>query len=58
MTVPVWRKSPHSGDHSSCVEVAVGPVVGVRDTKDRAGGQLSVSARAWSAVVARLRATT
>jgi hypothetical protein len=49
-----WRKSTHS-EAVECVEVAVGDRVGVRDSKDPAGGQLSVSPRAWSAALRRLR---
>ncbi|MEV5713258.1 DUF397 domain-containing protein [Amycolatopsis mediterranei] len=51
----VWRKSSYSGAEYSCVEVALGPVVGVRDTKARRAGQLTVSARAWRSVLDRLR---
>ncbi|MFJ7217198.1 DUF397 domain-containing protein [Amycolatopsis sp. NPDC098790] len=47
-----WRKSSHSGENYSCVEVALGPVVGVRDTKARRAGQLTVSARAWQSLLA------
>lgn len=47
-----WLKSTYSGDkEGECVEVGL-PVgsspVGVRDTKDREGGQLVVSAEAWT----------
>jgi hypothetical protein len=36
-----WRKSSFSGHANNCVEVAaVGDLVGVRDTADRAGGVL------------------
>ncbi|MDX3188869.1 DUF397 domain-containing protein [Streptomyces sp. MN03-5084-2B] len=51
----VWRKSSYSGHDDNCVEVALGPVVGVRDTKARRAGQLTVSARAWRSVLDRLR---
>ncbi|WP_410672682.1 DUF397 domain-containing protein [Amycolatopsis sp. cmx-4-68] len=51
----VWRKSSYSGHEDNCVEVALGRVVGVRDTKARAAGQLSVPARAWRSVLDRLR---
>ncbi|MFD9890580.1 DUF397 domain-containing protein [Amycolatopsis sp. NPDC059027] len=45
-----WFKSSHSGSQGGCVEVAVAPgIVGVRDTKDRQGGTLTVPAAAWSA---------
>ena len=51
----VWRKSSYSGANDSCVEVALGPVVGVRDTKARRSGRLTVSAAAWRGVLDRLR---
>lgn len=43
-----WRKSSYSGSQANCVEVgnAVG-LVKVRDTKDRQGQALTVSAGAW-----------
>ena len=45
-----WRKSSYSGSEGECVEVAVAPsVVGVRDTKDRDGGALSIPTSAWTA---------
>ncbi|GAA1946057.1 DUF397 domain-containing protein [Amycolatopsis minnesotensis] len=49
-----WRKSSYSGmgggDNNECVEVAVSTeTVGVRDTKDRAAGHLTVSPAAWAA---------
>ncbi len=50
-----WRKSSHSGDSGDCVEVAIERTVGVRDGKAPAAGQLTVSRRAWSAALDRLR---
>jgi len=50
----VWRKSTYSGHEDNCVEVALGPVVGVRDTKARGAGQLTVSSAAWQSVLAAL----
>jgi hypothetical protein len=43
-----WRKSSYSGSQANCVEVgnATGRV-GVRDTKDRQGPTLTVTADAW-----------
>jgi hypothetical protein len=47
--VATWRKSSYStGAQSQCVEVATVGVVLIRDTTDRDGGTLSVSASAWS----------
>ena len=43
-----WRKSSYSGSQANCVEVgnATG-LVKVRDTKDRQGPAVTVSAGAW-----------
>ena len=54
-----WRKSTYSGGNGGdCVEVgnAVSGVV-VRDTTDRAGAVLAVSAGAWRALLAEVRAS-
>jgi hypothetical protein len=51
-----WRKSTYSsGQGGNCVEVASARVVFVRDTTDRAGVTVTVSAFAWSAFVATIR---
>lgn len=53
-----WRKSTYSGNNGGdCVEVgnAARGVV-VRDTTDRAGAVLAVSAGAWQALLAEVRA--
>lgn len=57
MKVPqhAWKKSSYSGNTDNCVEVALGDQVGLRDTKDREGGQLAVDAAAWRAAIDRLR---
>lgn len=49
-----WRKSSYSnssGTTVDCVEVALGTVVGIRDTKAREAGELRVAAEAWQAFV-------
>ncbi|GAA2664784.1 DUF397 domain-containing protein [Streptomyces aculeolatus] len=55
---PEWFKSSYSGgDGDNCVEVAVtSQVVHVRDSKDREGGQLSVTPAAWADFVAFAKA--
>lgn len=51
-----WRKSSHSSDTNTCVEVAVASdVVGVRDTKDRDGALLAFSSDRWADFVRALR---
>ncbi|WP_432850680.1 DUF397 domain-containing protein [Amycolatopsis sp. CA-161197] len=60
MTAPTtgdrWRKPRRSQNGNNCVEVAVAPLeVGVRDTKDRDGGQLSVTGTAWRALINNFR---
>lgn len=44
-----WRKSSHSGGaNTNCIEVAPLPqAVGVRDTKNRDAGHLTVPRTAW-----------
>jgi hypothetical protein len=43
-----WRKSTYSGGaNNQCVEVAESGLVLVRDTADRDGATLNVSASAW-----------
>lgn len=45
-----WRKSTFSDGDGNCVEVgesADGQTIGIRDTKDRAGGTLAISRTAW-----------
>ena len=43
-----WRKSSYSGSEANCVEVGnAAGIVEVRDTNDRQGPALTVSADAW-----------
>ena len=44
-----WHKASYTNDRGACVEVAEGPVTGVRDTKHRELGALHFSAAEWSA---------
>jgi hypothetical protein len=57
MTPTDWRKASYSsGNGGDCVEVGqAGNAVAVRDTKDRDGATLDVSATAWRAFSAQLK---
>jgi hypothetical protein len=54
-----WRKSSRSGaGGNNCVEVGFTPdaaTTGIRDTKDRRHGTLSVSADAWAAFLSNVK---
>jgi hypothetical protein len=52
-----WRKSSHSGSEGgSCVELASGNgAVLVRDTTNRDGGTLALTAGAWQAFTGGLK---
>ena len=51
-----WRKASYSNGTGNCVETASGNgVVLVRDTTDRDGGTLAVTAGAWQRFVGELR---
>ncbi|WP_326796630.1 DUF397 domain-containing protein [Streptomyces sp. NBC_01808] len=53
---PEWFKSSYSGQNGECVEVRLGTdAIGVRDSKDPAGGVLAVDAAAWADFVAAVR---
>ncbi|WP_152603766.1 DUF397 domain-containing protein [Amycolatopsis rifamycinica] len=45
-----WRKSSYSATEGECVEIYLAESVGVRDTKARHLGQLTVSRAAWAAL--------
>ena len=47
-----WRKSSYSSDQGgNCIEVAAAEFVGIRDTKNRAQGHLTVSPTTWRAFI-------
>lgn len=55
--ITAWRKSSYSTSEatSECVEVGLGyGTVGVRDTKSRERGQLTVSRATWRTFVRQL----
>lgn len=55
---PQWRKSSYSGEDSSssCVEVAaLGPVIGLRDSKDPDGPHLHVTRPAFAALLTQIK---
>ncbi|MFJ5140958.1 DUF397 domain-containing protein [Streptomyces sp. NPDC088707] len=56
-TLPNWHKSTYSGnDNDACIEVADNlSRVRVRDTKDRARGELTAAPAAWAAFTAFAR---
>ncbi|MGW0662360.1 DUF397 domain-containing protein [Streptodolium elevatio] len=58
-TGPLWRTSSYSGNQGGeCVEVAaLSPGVGVRGSKERSRGVLSVCAPSWASMTAALRST-
>jgi len=49
-----WRKSSYSANEAECVEVSLSTAVGVRDTKARHLGELTVSRAAWTALCAEV----
>jgi hypothetical protein len=51
-----WRTSSYSNNGGECVEVAsAGRAMGIRDTKDRAGAVLLVSAETWRRFAASVK---
>ena len=54
--IGTWRKTSYStGNGGECVEVASAGGVLIRDTTDRGGITLSVSAPAWATFLTALR---
>jgi Domain of unknown function (DUF397) len=51
-----WRKASYSNGSGACVEVgSTARAVLVRDTNDRDGGTLAVTAKTWAEFTARLK---
>jgi hypothetical protein len=51
-----WRTSSYTAGNGACVEVATQPCeVLIRDTKNRAGGMLSVGHAEWRALLQATR---
>lgn len=52
-----WVTSSYTNsDSGQCVEVAMpGPIVGVRDTKQRSRGHITVAVASWAALVDRVK---
>jgi hypothetical protein len=51
-----WRKSTYSGANGGdCVEVASTEIIMVRDTSDRSGAMLTVTAESWRRFTALLK---
>jgi Domain of unknown function (DUF397) len=51
-----WRKASHSNGQGACVEVGTAArAVLVRDTTNRSGATLNVSAETWRALLTKLR---
>ena len=52
-----WKVSSFSAGNGACVEVNdIEPIIRVRDTKDRQGGQLAFEQASWQAFLGRLEA--
>jgi hypothetical protein len=56
LTDATWRKARRSATNGQCVEVAQGlDVVGIRDSKNPAGGVLILAPAAWADFLAKAR---
>lgn len=54
----LWRTSSYTQEAGQCVEVAItSEAVGVRDTKNRAGGHLTVPAAAFTQFLDAVKTT-
>ena len=52
---PTWHKSSYSAQSGSCVEVAEGDVVRVRDTQHRHLGHIDLPPLAWAAFLREVK---
>lgn len=52
-----WFVSSYTGEEGNCVEVWLDSTVRVRDTKDRHGPELTMSAASWRALLGHLKTT-
>lgn len=50
-----WRKASYSATEGNCVESRLDRAIGIRDTKAREQGQLTVTPAVWTAVLTALR---
>jgi hypothetical protein len=53
-----WRKATHSNGSGNCVEVGTAPrAILIRDTTNRSGATLTVSAETWRVLIGKVRAS-
>lgn len=55
-SVEVWRKSSHSGENGSCIEIELSTRGRIRDSKHRQGPTLDVGQEAVDALLESARA--